>query len=46
MYDANLINILFIVRTDNDIIKADCTHNKRTIFSTKIKIGINLEELK
>ena len=30
----------------NDTIKADCVHNKKAIFSIKMKIGIHLEELK
>ena len=41
-----LIGVLFTVRAGNDIIKADFMHTKKTTFSTKMKIGIYLEELK
>ena len=41
-----LRGVLFIVRTGNDIIKADFVHTKRTTLPTEMKIGIHLEELK
>ena len=37
---------LFLVRAGYDIIKADFMHTKRTVFLTKMKIGIHFEELK
>ena len=42
----NLRGVLFIVRPGIDIIKTDCIHDKRATFSSKMKIGVNLEELK
>ena len=41
-----LRDVLFIVRAESDIIKADFMHIKRTTFPTKMKTGILLEELK
>ena len=41
-----LRGVLFIVRAGNDIIKEDLMHTKRTTFPTKMKTGIQLEELK
>ena len=43
---SSLRDVLFIVRAGSDIIKADFMHIKRTTFSTKMKTGILLEELK
>ena len=40
-----LRGVLIIVRAGNEIIKADFIHTKRTTFPTKMKIGINIEEL-
>ena len=41
-----LRGMLFIVWAGNDIINADFVPSKITIFPTKIKSGIHLEELK
>ena len=41
-----LRGVLFIGRAGNDIIKADFIRTKRTSCPTKIKIDIELEELK
>ena len=45
-FTSQLRDVLFIVRAENDIIKVDFMHINRTTFSTKMKIGIHLEELK
>ena len=41
-----LRGVLFIVRAGGDIINAEFIHTKRTNSLTKMKIGIDLEELK
>ena len=41
-----LRGVLFIVREGSDIYEAYFMHNKRTTFLTKMKISIDLEELK
>ena len=45
-YRVDQSNSCYNYQPGNGTIKADCVHNKRAIFSTKMKIGIPLEELK